>query len=103
MSFDCNDLLSVAVQAILNRGTNSTAAQILSQMQALCPASGITLEITQTTLDDGVGRGVLNFCVVDGDATFRYCINNDMVRLRKGNLTYYRQVDPNAPPAACST
>jgi len=102
MSFNCNDLLSVAVQAILNLGTFSSAAQILAEMQALCPASGITLEITQTTLDDGVGRGVLNFCVLEGESVFRYCLNNDMVRLRKGNLEYWRQVDPNVP-FRCST
>lgn len=104
MSVDCSDLLTAAVQAILNLAAPSSAAQILPQMQALCPTSGVTLAIAQTTLDAGVARGVLNFCVVDGDPTIRYEIRNDMLLLRWDNTKYWYIVDPSAAIVpACST
>ena len=104
MSVDCTDLLTAAVKAIANLGAPSSAAQILPQMQALCPASGIDLTVAQTTLTAGVGRGVLLVCVNAGDPTLRYEINSNMRTLHAGNDKYYFIVNPSATfTAACPT
>lgn len=102
MSVDCTDLLTAAVQAIANLGAPSSAAQILPQMQALCPAAGIDLAVAQATLTAGVGRGVLLLCVNTGDATQLYQINMNMRTLHAGNDKYFFIVNPSATfTAAC--
>jgi len=98
MPVDCADLLTAAVQAILNLGAPAAPPAILAQMQALCPAAGVTLPIAQETLDAGTARGVLNFCVIDPDPTVLYEIRNDMLQMRWDNDKYWRLVDPNYPP-----
>jgi len=102
MPLNCSDSLSAAVQAILNLGVPSTAAEILPQMQALCPTAGFVLADAEDALATGWGRGVFIQCMNVGDATLRYEINGNMRNLRSGNDVYYQLVDPTTAPPSCS-
>lgn len=90
MSVNCNNLLSVAVTSILQLGSEGTPATdmaIFIRMGTLCPASAITLMLTQQTLAQGVQLGVLVVCV-DALMNTVYCVNNDMARMHAGNEAY---------------
>ena len=88
---DCTDLLYVAVQAILQLAAQplpATDVNIWTRMATLCPASAITLPVTQATLTDGLKRGVLTVCK-DVNDNIVYEVNYDMVRLHADNEKYF--------------
>jgi hypothetical protein len=100
MSVTCDDLLSVAVQAILNLGVPSSEGALLGAMGAICP--GVTLLQVQAALSAGLKRGVLLSCTIPPDPTVRFEINADMRGLKTGNDRYYAIVDPTIlAPQAC--
>lgn len=100
MSVTCDDLLSVAVQALLNLAAPSSEGALLGAMAAICP--GITLPDVQAAVSRGLRCGVLLSCTVPPDPTVLYEINADMRGLKTGNDRYYAIVDPaSALPPPC--
>lgn len=100
MSVTCDDLLSVAVQAVLNIGAPASEGALLAAMAPICP--GVTLPQVQDAVSRGLRCGVLLSCTVPPDPTVLYEVNADMRGLKTGNDRYYAIVDPaSALPPPC--
>lgn len=102
---DCNDLISVAIVAILqlaSEGTAATVDNIAGRGALLCPFAGITPLLMQDALTEAVRLGILVACL-DTLQQLVYEVNWDMRRLHAGNTRYYALLDPTVLlPTVCN-
>lgn len=88
----CNDILSVAVQAILNINSvgGSTVNDIYSQVLQICDDQSITIDDVSIALMVGAQRGIFFRKIIDTTTEPTFMINSNMVGVNPRNAKYMR-------------